>query len=175
MDMYRKAQSSGQMQIEAVVKWYNATKGYGFVQPANGPENGGGDIFLHASVVRQAGRSEIAPGARVVCDIAEGPRGQQVAAIHSVTGGEAAFQGNGFQDNGRAPSGPTSEIEGRIKFYDPARGFGFVVPDQGGQDVFVSVRQVEQAGVATLTPEQRVRVTASSGRKGPVAVSLKVI
>ena len=66
--------------VSALVKWYNPTKGFGFVQP----EDGSPDAFLHASLVAQAGHDDLPEGTALVCDIAEGPRGPQVAAIQSV-------------------------------------------------------------------------------------------
>jgi CspA family cold shock protein len=48
------------------VKWFNATKGYGFIQPDGG---GGKDVFVHISAVEKAGFSSLAEGAKVTFDI----------------------------------------------------------------------------------------------------------
>jgi CspA family cold shock protein len=47
------------------VKWFNATKGYGFIAP----DNGGKDVFVHISAVERAGYSSLAEGAKVSFDI----------------------------------------------------------------------------------------------------------
>ena len=47
------------------VKWFNATKGYGFIQP----DNGGKDVFGHISAVEKAGMSDLREGAKVTFDI----------------------------------------------------------------------------------------------------------
>jgi cold shock protein len=47
------------------VKWFNATKGYGFIQP----EGGGKDVFVHISAVEKAGFTSLAEGAKVTFDI----------------------------------------------------------------------------------------------------------
>ena len=46
---------------------------------------------------------------------------------------------------------------GTVKFFDPARGFGFIQPEDGAKDVFVHKSAVESAGMKTLTEGQRVR------------------
>src|SRR5688572_22233810 len=57
-----------------IVKWYNTTKGFGFVAP----DAGGGEVFLHRTVLEQAGLEELAEGTRVRIRIVEGKKGPQV-------------------------------------------------------------------------------------------------
>ncbi len=145
-------------EVSAVVKWFNSAKGFGFVQP----DDGSPDAFLHASVVERSGHNHLPEGAALVCDISEGPRGPQVAAIHSV----------------ELPQGGAVEgtvIIGTVKFFDPVPGFGFVVPDDGGRVVFVSGRSLERSGIQALETSQRVRVSTSIGKKGPMAESVEVL
>jgi len=47
------------------VKWFNATKGYGFIQP----DNGGKDVFVHISAVEKAGLRDLREGAKITFDI----------------------------------------------------------------------------------------------------------
>jgi len=58
------------------VKWFNATKGYGFIEP----ENGGKDVFLHISAVERAGLQSPADGQRVEFEIESGRDGRSSAA-----------------------------------------------------------------------------------------------
>ena len=57
------------------VKWFNATKGYGFIQPDGG---GGKDVFVHISAVERAGFSSLAEGAKVSFDVVQN-RGKESA------------------------------------------------------------------------------------------------
>jgi CspA family cold shock protein len=152
-------------EVSATVKWYNPNKGFGFVQPGDGSA----DAFLHASVVGQAGYQELGEGSVLVCDIAAGPRGPQVTAIHSVEAGSGPPLGEhrSRPSFGGAPQGET--IEGRVKFFNVEKGFGFIAPDGGGQDVFVSARTLTKSGLTTLESDQRVRATTRMGQKGPMA------
>lgn len=57
------------------VKWFNPTKGFGFIQP----ENGGNDVFVHISAVEKAGLRSLAENQKVTYEIQEN-RGKQAAA-----------------------------------------------------------------------------------------------
>lgn len=156
--------------VTAQVKWYNPNKGFGFVQP----EDGGGDAFLHASVLGQAGYQELGEGDSLTCDIAPGPRGPQVVAIHNVERSEQP-KGGGWSRGGPPDDRPLETVEGTVKFFDAAKGFGFVTPDGGGKDVFVSARILTRAGLGTLEADQRVRVETRLGPKGPMAEDVTLI
>jgi CspA family cold shock protein len=176
-------------EITAVVKWFNPTKGFGFVQPSDGSP----DAFMHVSVVTRSGIRHLPEGATIVCDLCAGPKGPQVAEVHRIEdmpeappprggygggGGYGAGHGGdrgGDRGGDHGASGPASEIEGTVKFYNRDKGFGFVVPDDGSKDVFVSARILERAGLQNLGPEQRVRMMVRSGQKGPMADSVEVI
>jgi CspA family cold shock protein len=54
------------------VKWFNATKGYGFIQP----DDGGPDVFVHISAVQKAGYNGLAEGAKVSYELVTGRSGK---------------------------------------------------------------------------------------------------
>jgi len=64
---------------------------------------------------------------------------------------------------------------GNVKWFNPAKGFGFIQPDDGSKDVFVHISAVERAGLGSLNEGQRLEFSLESGREGKVsAVDLKV-
>lgn len=64
-----------------VVKWFNATKGYGFIQP----NEGGDDAFVHISAVQDAGLTTLEEGQTVEFELAEGQNGKKSAQNLQVT------------------------------------------------------------------------------------------
>lgn len=58
------------------VKWFNATKGFGFIQP----DNGGQDVFLHISAVERAGLRELRDGQKVSYELAQDKRSGRTSA-----------------------------------------------------------------------------------------------
>lgn len=73
---------------------------------------------------------------------------------------------------GAADAGPTSEMNGTVKWFNTSKGFGFATPDDGGRDVFIPARALERAGLRGLDDGARVRMTVRQGEKGMEAVSL---
>ena len=63
---------------------------------------------------------------------------------------------------------------GTVKWYNTAKGFGFIAMDSGGKDVFVHASALQRAGITGLSEGQRVFVGVAEGRKGPEAASIQV-
>lgn len=150
--------------VQARVKWYNPTKRFGFVEL----DDGTADAFLHVSVVEQLGYQQLPQGTLVACDIAEGPRGPQVSAIVSIL----EMPEEGAQGDQAATGDP---VNGTVKFFNAAKGFGFVVPEEGGADIFVSGRILTRCGLAGLDPNQRVLLRVRQGDKGPMAEFIEIL
>ena len=55
---------------------------------------------------------------------------------------------------------------GTVKWFNPTTGYGFIVPDEGGDDAFVHISAVERAGLSTLNEGQRVNFDLEDGRNG---------
>ncbi|HYG86330.1 MAG TPA: cold shock domain-containing protein [Azospirillum sp.] len=183
--------------VEATVKWFDPVRGFGFVQPSDGSP----DALIPNALVQSSGHDALPDGTTVVVDIIEGRKGNQVSALHSVDtstakpsrprgegGGRFGDRGgdrfgNRGGDRGPRPAGPrrpfdtgpTTEAEGTVKWFNGAKGFGFISPDGGGRDVFVHIKALERSGLSGLNENQRVRLTIRQGEKGPEAVSVATI
>lgn len=156
---------SGQ-ESQATVKMYKPDKGFGFVELANG----GGDAFLHASVLERAGTSMVEPGAVLRVRTGAGQKGLQVTEVLEVVAGTSPprpARGADLRHAEAAPPGGGAEVQGVVKWYNAEKGFGFVATADGGQDVFVHATALERSGMRTLTEGQTVRLRVIQGRKGP--------
>ena len=74
---------------------------------------------------------------------------------------------------GAAPAGAATRA-GTVKWYNPTKGFGFIVPNDGGSDVFIHASVVQAAGLAQLVEGQAVTFVAEHGPKGPAASVLSL-
>lgn len=166
---------SGQgFQTEAVVKWFNLTKGFGFVAPADGSS----DAFMHSSVVSRAGMRDVPEGTKLLVQITEGPKGRQVASIIQVLGvAEGGGHGGSIGSHGGrgAPTGPEVEMEGTVKWFKPDKGFGFITPADGDRDVFVHRTVVQRTGLQELQSGQKVRMKVQTASKGREATWIDII
>ena len=67
------------------------------------------------------------------------------------------------------------DIRGTVKFYDPAKGYGFILPDDGGREVFVHMSTLSRSGLDGLLPGQRVSVWAEEVPRGLQATEVELL
>src|SRR5271166_4956284 len=145
--------ATGASAVDAVVKWFKADKGYGFVELAGGQ----GDAFLHANALHAAGHETVPAGAKLRVQVGAGAKGAQVTRVVEVDASTAverpqrSFSGDAPRPR-RVPPDPSTAVSvvGRVKWFDDAKGFGFVASEDGGKDVFVHISILGPAGISHL-------------------------
>ena len=140
--------------VLGTVAWYEPTKGYGFIAPDAGRDQ----IFVHSSAI--VGGGVISEGQRVAFLVVDGEKGPQADHLLPL-GPEAARQASDGAD-------------GTVSWYDDEKGFGFVVPDSGGEDVFVHVKSL-LGGLTGLSEGDRVTYDVAAGERGPNARSVQLV
>jgi cold shock protein len=113
--------------VEAKVKWFNGSKGFGFVTLADGSQ----DAFLPMAVLRRAGYEDVREGASITCEIGAGVKGPLVTNVLNVDDSTALSSPSGAGAVDRGPR-PATTIDGAVKWFEPEKGYGFISPDGGG-------------------------------------------
>lgn len=171
---FQPLSSSSSQAVEAVVKWFNTTKGFGFVAVSDGSE-----AFLHVSALEQAGLPAPREGQTLRCEIGAGKKGPQVTRVLSVGDGGAAASrpapGGRPAPVDTASLANTVEVEGTVKWFSPERGYGFVTADDGGADVFVHVDYLRRAGIPSIDTDQRVALAVATTAKGREARAVRLL
>ncbi len=166
--------SSNAPAVDAVVKWFKADKGYGFVELAGGQ----GDAFLHANALHNAGHETVPAGAKLKVQVGAGAKGAQVTRVLEVDAtGVVERPQRSFGDAPRprrvAPDPSTAvAVSGKVKWFDDVKGFGFVASEDGGKDVFVHISILGPAGISHLAEGQQVNMRVVDTPKGREAISL---
>jgi CspA family cold shock protein len=159
--------------IDAIVKWFNPDKGFGFVELADGS----GDAFLHIGVLERGGHDAVLPETKLRVQVGQGQKGRQVTAVLELdTSTATASRAPRISRDRQRPDATTaSEIDGTVKWFNGQKGFGFVATEDGGKDVFLHISIVDRAGIQVLPEGQPVRMRVVMTQKGREAISVALI
>jgi cold shock protein len=156
--------------VHGQVKWFDPAKGFGFIV-AN---EGGGDILLHANVLRNFGQSSVADGAAITVRVQMTQRGVQAVAVVEIAPpvlgvfplGEEAIQPD-ISELAAMPLEPA-----RVKWFDKGKGFGFANIFGRNEDVFLHIEVLRSSGLADLQAGEAVALKVVDGKRGRMAVQV---
>ena len=162
------------------MKWFVPARGFGFLVP----DDGSPDVFCHVSAVERAGYGTLPQGASVTCEVEDGRKGPVVSSILAVdtstasparAGRDERRRGAGDGGLGGDGGGLVEKRHRFVKFFDSVKGYGFVVPDGGGPDVFLHGSVLNRAGLGAMDASQRVSVMVAQGARGPQATDIALL
>lgn len=145
-------------QGKGVVKFFNAAKGFGFIQR----DEGGDDVFVHISSVERAGLEGLAEGQQLEFQLVD--RGGKVSATDLVVVGDVIPVAKREPAPQRQLTG--EKATGTVKFFNSMKGFGFITRDDGQPDAFVHISAVERSGMSGLNEGDQVEFDIEVDRRG---------
>lgn len=152
------------------VKWFDTIKGFGFLVD----EDGGSDILLHANVLRDYGLSSVVENSVITAEVVSTERGQQVAKIVNLDLPETSADEAAAPSN--VPVGDFSALAleaSRVKWFDRAKGFGFVNTFGSTEDIFLHIEVLRAYGMSDLVQGEAICVKTSEGPRGKMVVEVR--
>ncbi len=152
------------------IKWFDVSKGYGFIIP----DGGGADVLLHVTVLKRDGFSVAPEGARIHCQVQSRAKGLQVFRVLSMDESTATHPAQLPQARTNVQVTATGGFEIVIvKWFNRARGFGFLTRGEGTEDIFVHMETLRRYGITDLNPGESLLARFGQTDKGLMAAEVR--
>ena len=149
------------------VKWFDIDKGFGFLVV----EDDGGDVLLHANVLKNFGRTSISEGTKIEFEFQETDKGRQVSTIYNIQNSED-IKNPKKNDQSINKITDIDFYPARVKWFNKSKGFGFANIFKSNDDIFLHIETLKRSGLSDLETGEAIVLSVKEGPLGKMAETI---